>query len=73
MIDSDGPLHATKKCPECLTYVPLRANKCPACKVRLGEVDFHGIAKRTINWPAYFSALAALAGFALYIWWAFLK
>jgi hypothetical protein len=70
--DSASP-YATKRCPECYTYVALRATQCPACKSRLGEVDSHGMAKRTVNWSAYLSAFIAMAVFGIYIWWAFLR
>jgi hypothetical protein len=65
--------YATKRCPECYTYVSLRTDRCPACKIRLGEVDHHGMARRTFNWSSYLTALLALAGFSVYIWWAFLR
>jgi uncharacterized paraquat-inducible protein A len=68
-----GFIHATKRCPECYAYVSLRTEVCPACKTKLGEVDNHGMAKRTVNWPAYFSAFLAVLGFGTYIWWAFLR
>jgi hypothetical protein len=68
----DEFVHATKRCPECFTYVELETTKCPKCKTRLGKVQKHGMAKRTIDWKSYFIFLAALLGFAAYIWWAFL-
>ena len=74
MVDSqigDDFVHATKKCPECYTYVSLRTTKCPSCNTRLGEVEKHGMAKKTIDFKSYLIALAAVLGFALYIWWAF--
>lgn len=66
-------IHATKRCPECYAYVSLRTNRCPACKIKLGDVDIHGMAKRTVNWTAYLSAFAAVLGLGIYIWWAFLR
>jgi len=27
-------VHATKRCPECFTYVRLEVKKCPECKTR---------------------------------------
>lgn len=68
-----GIVHATKRCPECYTYVSLRAAKCPSCNSRLGEVDTHGMAKRTVNWSAYFSAFLALLVLCVYLWWAFFR
>jgi hypothetical protein len=31
------------------------------------------MAKRTVNWTAYLSALFALLVLGIYIWWAFLR
>lgn len=64
-------VYATKRCPECYAYVSLRLNQCPSCKSKLGEVDAHGMAKRTVNWSAYLSAFLALLALGIYIWWAF--
>ena len=66
-------VYATKRCPECYTYVSLRVTQCPSCRSRLGEVDSHGMAKRTVNWTAYLSAFFALLVLGIYIWWAFLR
>jgi len=65
-------VHATKRCPECYTYVSLRTTRCPDCHTRLGEVERHGMAKRTIDWKSYVMAFIAMLAFVLYIWWAFL-
>ncbi len=67
----DEFVHATKRCPECFTYVALDVTKCPMCKTRLGQVEKHGMAKRTVNWNAYFVFIAAFLAFAAYMWWAF--
>ncbi len=45
----------------------------PRCKSKLGDVDTHGMAKRTVNWTAYLSAILAVLGLGIYIWWAFLR
>jgi len=66
-------VHATKRCPECFTYVRLEVKKCPECKTRLGAVEKHGMAKRTINWMSYISFSIAFLAFAFYIWWEFLR
>ena len=65
--------YATKRCPECYAYVSLRVTRCPSCKSRLGEVDSHGMAKRTVNWTAYLSAFFAVLVLGTYIWWAFVR
>lgn len=63
--------YSTKRCPECYEYVSLNTTKCPACNTRLGGVESHGMAKRTVDWKAYGFAILALTGLAAYIWWAF--
>ena len=65
-------MYATKRCPHCYEYMPLHAVQCPECKKGVGEVEKHGMAKKTIDWKAYSVALAAILAFAAYIWWAFL-
>ncbi|MBT8338552.1 MAG: zinc ribbon domain-containing protein [Desulfatitalea sp.] len=70
---TDGPtkLYVTKKCPECYEYVPLEAKVCPSCKLRLGEVDHHGMARRLTNWGAYIICGLLWLAFIIYIKWAF--
>lgn len=75
MTDDHGEkdfLYATKRCPFCYEYMPLRATRCPACKKGVGDVEKHGMAKKAIDWKAYGVALAAVAALSAYIWWAFL-
>jgi hypothetical protein len=50
----------------------LQTTKCPSCKTRLGEVEKHGMAKKTVDWKAYTMAVIAVLGLVIYIWWAFL-
>jgi predicted amidophosphoribosyltransferase len=64
-------LHPSKKCPECFAYIPLRAEVCPMCQARVGQVDRHGRAKRPLDWKAYLAAAVAIAAFFIYCWWAF--
>ena len=67
-------IHSTKKCPECLTQIELEATRCHMCKSKVSVVDEKtGMAKRTINWSAYFICLLAWIAFGIYIWVAFLK
>ncbi len=66
-----SPVYASKRCPECYAYMALRVSQCPSCKSKLGEVDSHGMARRTVNWSAYLSAFLALLALGGYIWWAF--
>jgi len=68
--DVFGP---SKKCPECYEYMPLHAKICPACKIKVGDMDNTGMARRTTDWKAYGSAAFAILLFAVYIWWAFFK
>jgi RNA polymerase subunit RPABC4/transcription elongation factor Spt4 len=63
--------YASKKCPECYSYVPLKATVCPTCKTRLGEVGRHGMAERVTNWKAYIICIIAWLVFIIYIKWAF--
>ena len=68
----DEFVHATKRCPECFTYLELEEKKCPKCKTKLGEVQKHGMASKKVDLKAYAIFLVAFLAFALYIWWAFL-
>jgi hypothetical protein len=65
------PGYASKKCPECYTYVPLKAQVCHSCKTRLGEVGPNGMARRLTNWKAYVICIVAWLVFAVYVKWAF--
>lgn len=65
--------YLSKKCPECLTYIPLNAEICPECKKRVGKVTMSGMAGRPTNWISYVLLIIAVAAFALYIWWAFIR
>lgn len=63
----------TKKCPECMAYMPLTADVCPSCKLPVANINKHGMANRKTDWKAYATAVVAWAFFFFYIWWAFLK
>jgi predicted amidophosphoribosyltransferase len=63
----------TKKCPECMEYMPLAARICPSCKLPVGKITKHGMAARKTDWKAYATAIVAWAFFFFYIWWAFLR
>lgn len=63
----------TKKCPECLEYMPIHAQVCPSCKTPVGKIDRHGMASRKTDWKGYATAAAAWIVFFLYVWWAFLR
>ena len=69
--DKDGPGYVSKKCHGCYTYVPLDADVCPSCKVRLGKVGTHGMAQKVIDWKGYFAFLLALAAFVIFCIYAF--
>jgi RNA polymerase subunit RPABC4/transcription elongation factor Spt4 len=66
-----GPSHVTKKCHECYTYVPLDAEECPYCKVRLGKVTRSGMARRITDWKAYIAFAIALLFFLVFCRYAF--
>ena len=70
--DKDGPGYVSKKCHGCYTYVPLDADVCPSCKVRLGKVGAHGMAEKVTDWKGYFAFLVALAAFVIFCIYAFL-
>ena len=65
--------HVTKKCPECLEYMPLNADICPSCKLPVGKINKHGMAARRTDWKAYATAIVAWLFFFFYIWWAFIR
>lgn len=65
--------HVIKKCPECYTYIPLDALKCPSCKARVGGVDKHGMASRHIKWGSYFICVLAWLVLVIYVWFAFFR
>jgi hypothetical protein len=65
--------HIIKKCPECYTYIPLDAIKCPSCKARVGRVDRHGMATKHVNWGSYFTCFLAWVALAIYVWFAFFR
>ncbi len=67
----DGPGYVSKKCHECYEYVPLDAEICPLCKVRLGKVGPHGMAQKVTDWKAYLAFLVAFAAFLIFCLYAF--
>jgi len=64
---------ASKKCPECMEYMPLYAKICPSCKLPVGSINKHGMASRKTDWKAYAIAIAAWIFFFFYVWWAFIR
>ncbi len=64
--------YTTKKCPECFTYVPVKAKVCTACHAKIGDVDERGIAKKPVDIKAYIICIIACLALGFYIWWAFL-
>ena len=70
-IETKEFIHATKRCPECFTYVSLHETRCPSCNTGLGDVEPHGMAKRTIKWKTYLSAFIAVAILCGYFYWTF--
>jgi len=63
----------SKKCPECMTYIPVDSDVCPMCKKRVGKATESGMAKKAINWMSYIMLIISWTAFGLYIWWAFLR
>lgn len=62
-----------KKCPYCYTYVAVKDMSCKACGKRIGVVDSSGWARKVLDWRAYLGAMVALAVFAAFFWWAFMR
>ena len=71
--NNEAPVFVSKKCPGCLTSLPLDATHCTSCKKKIGKVNKNGIAKFPIDWMSYVICFLSISGFCLYIWWAFLK
>ncbi len=65
--------YVSKKCPECMEYMPLNVDVCPSCKQPVGKINKHGMASRKTDWKAYATAIAAWLVFFFYIWWAFIR
>lgn len=65
--------HLTKKCPQCYTYLALHARVCTACRAKVGEVDKLGFAEKPIDWLGYLLAAVTIAGFVIFMWWAFFR
>jgi hypothetical protein len=65
------PDYASKKCPECYSYVPRNARVCPSCKTRLGDLGRHGMAERLTNWKSYIICAVLWLAFIIYVKWAF--
>jgi phage FluMu protein Com len=65
--------YVSKKCPECLTPMPLNANRCTACNQRLGEINKIGIAKRPVDWLSYVYAIAAVGALGYFTYWLFFR
>lgn len=73
-IDSGNPSgHISKKCPECMEYMPLHVDVCPACKLPVGKINKHGMAVRKTDWKGYSVAIVAWLVFFFYVWWAFIR
>ncbi len=64
-------IFATKKCPYCSTYVKIDADRCDACKRRIGPANQYGVAKKPVNVVSYLVAIAAIAAVVGYFVWAF--
>ena len=67
----EGPGFVSKKCHGCYTYVPLDAQICPSCKVRLGKVGAHGMAEKATDWKAYIAFFVAFVAFLVFCKYAF--
>jgi hypothetical protein len=73
-VDPGNPAgYISKKCPECMEYMPLHADVCPSCRTRVGKINKHGMAARKTDWKGYLTAIVAWLCFGLYVWWAFFR
>lgn len=69
--NDQGPGYVSKKCHSCYTYVPLNADVCPHCKVRLGKLGDHGMAEKLTDWKAYIAFAVAFVIFIIFCVYAF--
>jgi hypothetical protein len=65
--------HLTKKCPECYAHLPLQARVCTVCQAKVGQVNKLGFAGKPVDWKGYLLAVVSIAGFAIFMWWAFFR
>lgn len=61
----------TKKCPACYTYLPLDADRCHACNVRVGAIDKLGFAAKVVNHRSYLIAAFFAVVFIAVLWIGF--
>jgi len=62
-----------KRCPECLTKIPIEIAKCPSCGQKLGEPDKYGLGKKPFNWSGYLTTIILWVALIYFIWWGFFK
>jgi hypothetical protein len=62
-----------KKCPYCYNHLAVNVTRCDMCGKRVGPVESTGWAKKTVDLKAYLIAAAAVTGFIVYFWWAFMR
>lgn len=70
-LKGEDPGYVSKKCHSCYVYVPIDADMCPYCKVRLGKVGKHGMADKVIDFKAYIAFIIAFAAFVIFVIYAF--
>lgn len=66
-------VYRVKRCPECFKSLALDSAYCHFCGQRVGEVDWRGVARKPVNWQAYFMCVLSWAFFFFYCWWAFFR
>ena len=62
---------AVKRCPECFVSLPLDAKECYSCQAKIGRVDKHGKAKKSVDWISYILCILSWTIFIAYVKWAF--
>lgn len=69
--DKKPPSFSTKKCYECFTHLPLKAEVCHVCKKKVGKVLKTGLAEKPTDWKAYAISIILWVGLGIFIWKSF--
>lgn len=70
---TDTGIFTFKRCPECLSNIPIHVGECPECQQKVGPPDKRGVATKPVNWTGYLSAAILWIVFGVFMWWAFFK
>jgi len=64
--------YTTKRCPECLSDLPLDTTICNHCKQKVGSVNNIGFAEIRPVLFSYITLFLSLMVFGLFAWWGFI-